>query len=517
MKKLSRISAFILLISVLFTLGSCGINKVDDPDGNGTNDVAGEGDVVMSYEGFNLTESEFKCIAAFIKDKQINQDKYALYQQYGKVFEESQILEIKITEDKTYADLLMEETIKYARIMLVVEKLCHDAEITISDQELIDSIDEYIEDVKFEYGGEDLFEIELVKLGFSETGIRRYYNLTTLYNLLFEDRYGENGTAALSKDVVEEYFLENFYCFDGVQYSFVDSTKGSYVSFDFTDEEINDYFYDNYAKVKSILYKSQDSYGNALSSDVKSARKAKAEDALAVIQSGEKTFDDFKTDSDAYVSEYVFTKGEIEYLEKAVFEELKVGERKMVESEYGYFVIEKVALTDTDLKGTVDENGKTTGDKREAVKKEMSFAKVRDDASITYNNLKEGVLKDYPAVDKNIPYYMPFEKSFIDKNNPSTNVEAEVLKLLSECKDNEYFLKEFSNSGVYICRKIAFDKDDITSDIYTSIEELLATTEFMEYLDNYYDAVEIDAEYFESFDIVSLPLLEDEFYNSNGG
>ena len=83
--------------------------------------------------------------------------------------------------------------------------------------------------------------------------------------------------------------------------------------------------------------------------------------------------------------------------------------------------------------------------------------------------------------------------------------------MLSKSEFNVYYEKEVPTSGVQIYRRIEFGADEITKDIYASVEEKLAVESLLEYIIDYYDGVEMDNEYFDQFDIVTLPLLGDNF------
>ncbi len=508
MKKMLRLWAFVLLIAMLLSLAACGGNESNGDIGK-KSDAAGEGDVVMSYEGFGLTQDEFNCIATFIKDTEIYNQQYQLYQQTGKVYSEADILAMKVDENSTIADLLMKYTVEYAQRLLIVEKLCNDAGLSITDESDVETIEGYISDVEYAYGGEDLFDIALVKMGFTRDSIRRYQRLSFMFDMLYESRYGENGTAPISKENVVNYFTENYFCFDGAIYSYVDSEKGTTVMFDYSEDEISDYFNNNFVKVRHILYKTVDSGMKPVSDEVKADKKQKAESALDSIVAGDKTFDDYLSDNEDVQSEYVFTKGEmVEEFETESFS-MAYGEVRVVETEYGYHLIEKLALKDTDLKGTVGTDGKTTGDRRDTVKKAMSVAQIRNEALETLAKLKSGELEKYPEKNDKKTYYSVVDSAFIDKNDANY---ATLVELLREAEYGTYNEKEYSASGTQIYRNIKFDGEQITSDIYSTIEEKLAVEALVDYIVEYYDSVEMDNEYFDSFDITTLPLLEKEFY-----
>jgi hypothetical protein len=53
---------------------------------------------------------------------------------------------------------------------------------------------------------------------------------------------------------------------------------------------------------------------------------------------------------------------------------------------------------------------------------------------------------------------------------------------------------------------------DITASIYTSIEDELTLTEFSEYIQSFYDQIELNEELLSKFDVVTIPKLDGELY-----
>lgn len=504
MRKISLLLAFIMLLSSLAVFSSC--NKAED---GVTSDIDSNETIVMQYGDIVLTDSEYKYIASYIKDAIIYNQKNYLYQYTGQVYEEADILAMQIDENKTVADYIREYSVEFAQQMIITEKLCADANISITEQSDIDKIDGYVSDIEYAYGGEDLFEIELVKKGFSRSGIERFQKFYVLHELLYDARYGENGFARISDESIKKHFVENYFKYDGVMYSYINGTDGSPITFEFSDEEINAYFNKNYVKVRHILYKTVDSTGKKLSEDVVAQKKATAEAATNSIKSGEKTFDDFKDQTEDVQHEYVFTYGKmVKEFEKASFE-MAVGETRLVETEYGYHIIEKLEMTDTDLNGVADEKGEVKGSRKNEVVTAMSTAKIHDEAMDTLSKLNDGTLEKYPEQDKEKAYYVPMGSSFIDKNDANY---ASLVDILKNIELGVYTEKVFSGDATYILRNIAFTEDDITDEIYSSIEETMAVEAYSEYVQTFYDSVVINKEFVDNFDIISLPLLDEEFY-----
>lgn len=126
--------------------------------------------------------------------------------------------------------------------------------------------------------------------------------------------------------------------------------EGAIEAADPTDDEIKQYFKDNYLRAKHVLITTQDmSTGEEKDKD---AAKATADEVLAKAQSGE-DFDSLiaQYNEDPGMSSnpdgYVFTDGEmVEEFENKV-KELQPGEIGMCETSYGYHIIKRLALDET--------------------------------------------------------------------------------------------------------------------------------------------------------------------------
>ncbi|MBR5783335.1 MAG: peptidylprolyl isomerase [Clostridia bacterium] len=122
------------------------------------------------------------------------------------------------------------------------------------------------------------------------------------------------------------------------------------------EQEIKDYFADNYARCKHILISTQDSSGSTLTgNDMKDAR-AEAQSVYEMAKNADdaafdaliKEYNDDEGVS-TYPDGYVFTTGEmVDEFEKAAFD-MDVGETRLVQSDYGYHVIRKLTLDDKNV------------------------------------------------------------------------------------------------------------------------------------------------------------------------
>ena len=479
---------------MLFSFTACGKSGENS---------SGNGEVVMSLDGYTLTESEYMYLLAYVKAMVVYKQQNDLYQYTGKVYEEADILSMPIDEDTTIADYIKEYSVELAQQLLIMEKLADDSGISITNQEDIDTINNYVADIEYAYGGTDLFEIALTRMGFSRSGIERFQKFSVLYSLLSDYRYGENGVAKIPDETIKKYFTENYLKYDGVLYSY-SGNDGSSVIFEFTEDELSKYFYDNYTKVCHILYLTKD-----LSDDKKADKKAKAEAAFEAIKKGEKTMEDLKSENEDNGFEYTFTYGEmVEPFEKAAFE-MEVDEVRLVETEYGYHIVKKLSMTDTDLNGTTDENGKTTGGMKNTVLAAMSKSKIRNEALETLKKLQSGELTKYPDENKDMEYYVHMSSQFVDKTESGN---AYLVSVIGEKEKDTYIEHEISGDGTYIMRNLSFKADDITAEIYTTINKRLSVEAFSEYTKTFYDNVQTNNDLLNKFDVMTIPMLEEEFY-----
>lgn len=123
--------------------------------------------------------------------------------------------------------------------------------------------------------------------------------------------------------------------------------------FDVTDEEMQQYFKDNYFRAKHILITTKDPQtGEEYDDAKKQEAKTKAEDILKRAQAGE-NFDTLMNEntedpgSQSQPNGYVFTYGEmVPEFEDAV-KNSEIGEITMCESSYGYHIIQRLALDET--------------------------------------------------------------------------------------------------------------------------------------------------------------------------
>lgn len=499
MKKYNRLLSVVLAVFMLFSLSACGGDGGSSGDGS---------EVVMRYGDYTLSEKDYMYIISSFKSQLVEYYQTS-FAQYGMTYEEADILAMQMDEDTTIAQYIEELSLEFAQQMLIFEKLCADVNISISDQSDIDTINGHLDDIVYAYGGEDLFEIEMARIGIAKSSIERYLRANVYYELIHEYRYGDNGIAAIPAETVYAEFLENYLRYDGALFSYGDYSTGEAYTFEYADEEIAAYFDTEFVKVRHILYKTVNSSNQKLEEDKIAEKKAKAEASLEAILNGEKTLDDLKEETEDSGYEYIFTYDQmVDNFETAAFE-MEIGEVRLVETEYGYHIIEKLAKTAEDLSGVTDEEGKTEGGCKDDVISAMSVAQIRSEALELLAKLQSGEVKEYPEEDSDKAYYLPMEASLINKNESNY---ATFIEMLSEIEEGKFAEKNFVGDASYVIRRLSLTSEDITADIYASIEDSLALTAFGEYVQSFYDKIEINNELIEKFDVITVPTLDSELY-----
>ncbi len=514
MKNTKRIVALLLAVLMLFGVSACNSSKNDSPLGELAE--SDKSDKVIQIGDYYITEREFYYIASYMKDYWVYAVQSDYYSKYGAVPSAEEIMKMPhpSKKDLLFSDYIKEFAIEVAQQLLVIEKLCDESGLKITNADDINAIKKYMSELEYAYGGEDLFAIKLEELGISKSGIVRMDQMYYLSDLLLEYRYGDNGVARIPEETVNKHFVENYIKYDGASYYYFSSAKDVSELFEFDDEEILEYFKANYVRVNHILYKTIDSNNKPLSDKDKADKKAKAEAALNAINSDgddKKILADFKSENEDGNFQYVFTYGKmVKPFEDAAFGEWAEGEVKLVETVYGYHLVEKVEMTDDEIKEAVFGKDDENKGMKDEVIVEMANAEIKKIGLDEGEKLVKGEMKEYLEESEDKPYYEIRKADFISKNDTKY---TDLLEMVKDSKNGEYVVKAFDD-GVYVVRKLDFTEKDITADLYNKIESEFINDVYWEYVQSFYDTMDINHELINKIDFVKLPALEDEFYNA---
>ena len=188
---------------------------------------------------------------------------------------------------------------------------------------------------------------------------------------------------------------------------------------------------------------------------------------------------------------------------------MQAGEVRVVETEYGYHVIEKQVLTDEDFLGEKQSDGSYKNGYKDQTVTEMSKDKINKEALALKESLVNGEATEFPKESKDKAYYLNMQPSVIDKNDENY---ASFIEVVSKLKENEYGVHNVTREGTYVIKRLPISETDLSETVYAAIEEDLAFTSFTEYTRSFYDKVTINNTVLDKFDVVALPMLDSELY-----
>lgn len=364
--------------------------------------------------------------------------------------------------------------------MLVAMKFCNDHGISITDESISADIDDLVQDYIDTAGSKDLLNLELAEYGADYDMLVEYLR-SYQYISLMQDYLVSDGTLAVSDAEVVEY-LSDYWNFDYMLYETVDSSGNALVDEDITDEQAKEYFLSDYVTVKHVLYLTQN-----LSEDKQAEKKDKAEAALAAIQSGEKEFEDFKSDNEDSNLQYTFTYGTmVSEFEKAAYE-MEVGETRVVKTAYGYHLMQKEELDES----AFDEM-------KSDVKAAVTSARIKANAQEMLETLESGEAEFKESEDNAYTY-----GEGMVVHNEDDSLGEELYNLFKSTEVGGYFMYQYGSYGYYIFKRVEFDSEDIEE--YTeSVSDILLGQKFTKYITELAKSVEINEEEIAKYDIKTV-------------
>ena len=210
---------------------------------------------------------------------------------------------------------------------------------------------------------------------------------TTLKNQLISFRRSRGGTNAYEKYLKDMKLDENFVK-NALKADLLKTKLEEDEDFSASDDELKDYFKNNYYRAKHILISTMDmSTGEKLADDKLTEAKAKADDLLNKAKSGA-NFDELMNEnsedpgSKSQPDGYVFTAGQmVSEFEDAV-KNCEINGITMCESDYGYHIILRLPLDETP-----EMFDKEFNNVKSSLKSEVSDKKFNDSLESTANNL----------------------------------------------------------------------------------------------------------------------------------
>ncbi|MEG2003734.1 MAG: hypothetical protein RR057_03955, partial [Clostridia bacterium] len=305
---------------------------------------------------------------------------------------------------RKYSDFVFEKVVDSLKMFVVVKQLCNEHKLGITDESVNNAIEAYISNDIATAGDENFLEIALADFGANLDIERDYLITTSLATVLMDYLYGEKGSMKIADSEIRKDFDENYSKIDAVYYSFYNYDKDTDKSTPKVDSGISEeaekkHFAENFFKTNQILFSFYDTKkeNTKLSAEEITAMKKNASNTFEKIESGEITYDAakelFKDNKGVDFKSSIYNKKDDvnkDMLKAAL--EMKVGERRLVESDVGMYIIEKTSETEEEFK---------------KMKSKIDLAITQDrisaEADKYYESFKAGDA-EFKAVDKDSEY-----------------------------------------------------------------------------------------------------------------
>lgn len=291
MKTVARFLAIILVVAMALPLSACG-EKVE----------------VMEYNGHVITSEMYSYI--------LSENKSYILSQYNYT-DSPEIWNSAYSDDVTVGEWLVSQVNDYCRTLLVCKDLATKNGISLSE-ESVTALEKLNADLIEAYGGKGKWNVYLASFG-------------------------------INVDIFNEYMEMRYLMFDVYDALVSDGTISC------EDQEIYEYFkdyYKDYNLVRHILFNYQFKYTDedgkkvSLTDEQKAEKLAEYTDLAEKMQAGEASFEDYiekNEDSGVY---YLVTDDNryVEEFQDAALE-MEIGEYRVVETKYGYHLMNKLELT----------------------------------------------------------------------------------------------------------------------------------------------------------------------------
>lgn len=291
--------------------------------------------VTVTYGIPNIKYKEIKSsepVVMTVNGDEIHMDEFRAYLKYNKSYMENMLsyygMDDTIWSDPTMGEMmvgqLFESANQHAIEIHTVKQEFEKLGLKLSREEREQAQQEKMDTIE-QMGGQELFEQWLQSIGYNDTMYDNTIAISKYANAIQDAYYGENGTKTNTQAIVDK-FNETYLC------------------------------------AKHILVQSIDGSGNPLTGDALAAAQSKAQEALEKVKAGE----DFDTliaqynedpGMEMYPEGYVFTEGEMvdEFYQGTKALEPGQTSTELVESGYGWHIIQREPLTADQLNDTIRE------------------------------------------------------------------------------------------------------------------------------------------------------------------
>ena len=291
--------------------------------------------VTVTYGIPNIKYKEIKSsepVVMTVNGDEIHMDEFRAYLKYNKSYMENMLsyygMDDTIWSDPTMGEMMVGQLFESANQQAIeihtVKQEFEKLGLKLSREEREQAQQEKMDTIE-QMGGQELFEQWLQSIGYNDTMYDNTIAISKYANAIQDAYYGDNGTKTNTQAIVDK-FNETYLC------------------------------------AKHILVQSIDGSGNPLTGDALATAQSKAQEALEKVKAGE----DFDTliaqynedpGMEMYPEGYVFTEGEMvdEFYQGTKALEPGQTSTELVESGYGWHIIQREPLTAEQLNDTIRE------------------------------------------------------------------------------------------------------------------------------------------------------------------
>lgn len=476
---------------------------------------------VFSYENTNLGSDYYSFVLSYEKGYYT-----ALFKSYYGVDLEAtpSYWDTEFAEGEKLADSVCNDINAYCKMILICNYLCEKYDIKLTE-ELANEIEENMQLLQDKNGGDDMFVVELAKLGCDKNTVKRFLTDSAKIELLRDYLYGESGIQKVPAADIEAEFFKNYKKVDSMSFSFYKVDKeGNYSRWlgDYTENEILAYFLEHYKNVDYLFYEKGK---NESKEDYEARVKAVFDD----LKNGKKTYDEVKDDADKKYKDWAISYGNVsdEFLDEITklteytassessetpetSETSETSEASEEEAE-PVDISKCVALLEDDdglhifIRKPI--SGSLLDDElKENCIKDMSANHISDYVNDYFNKVKSGEAEFGKELDTEFYSTFVADNIFVD-----SDMDESFIKKFNELKDGEYMLYT-TKDGLFVCRKQPLKSEDIhltytdsyygtKTTYYEEIETNLIDEAFYNYLATYYDSITVNNSELEKYDI----------------
>ena len=293
MKTLKKVLLFMLVLATLLPLASCG-----------GKDVA-----VIEYNGEKMTSGVFSYM--------LSENKSYLLAMYG-MTDSADLWSMAIDEagTTTIGDNFKEQIVASAKDLVVAKALAKEYGITISEENKA-SVQKVVDECIATYGSRAKWGMYLTKFGVDIDAFVQYMEDNYLVNQVAEFISSANGPYPVDESKLFENYKK--------EYSYVQHILFNY----------------------QFKHKNEEGKSVVMTDEEKAARKKELEELAVKMSNGEAKWEDYVSQNEDSGTTYTVTDDNsyVKNFQDAALD-MEVGEYRLVETEYGYHLMNRLELTE---------------------------------------------------------------------------------------------------------------------------------------------------------------------------